>query len=72
MFTVKAKGKPASPRDVEQQLRIKRGRGNNMVEFDANPSEFSVVKNPVTGATERVFKGSVDLTNRNPTFKKNR
>jgi hypothetical protein len=72
VFTVKAKGKPGSARDVEQQLGIGRGRGNNMVEFDASPNEFSVVKNPVTGATERVFKGDVDLTNRNPTFKKNR
>jgi len=72
VFTVKAKGKPGSPRDVEQRLGIGRGRGNNIVEFDASPNEFKVVKNPITGATERVFKGDVDLTNRNPTFKKNR
>lgn len=72
VFTEKAKGKPGSPRDVEEKLGIKRGRGNNMVEFDADPSEFSVIKNPTTGATERVFKGDVDLTGRNPTFKKNR
>ena len=43
-----------------------------MVEFDASPTEFNVIKSPVTGATERVFKGDVDLTNRNPAFKKNR
>ncbi|ADZ92705.1 HYD1 signature containing ADP-ribosyltransferase family protein [Marinomonas mediterranea] len=72
VFTVKAKGKPGSPRDVEQQLGIGRGRANHIVEFDANSSEFSVVENPITGATERVFKGDVDLSNRNPTFKKNR
>jgi len=62
VFTVRAKGKPGSPRDVEQQLGIGRGRGNNMVEFDASPNEFEVIKNPTTGATERVFKEDVDLT----------
>ncbi len=72
VFTEKAKGKPGSPRDVEEKLGIGRGRGNNYVEFDAKSNEFQVIKNPTTGATERVFKGDVDLTNRNAKFKKNR
>jgi hypothetical protein len=72
VFAVKAKGKPGSPRDVEQQLGIARGKGNNIVEFDANPNEFNVIKNSSTGATERVFKGDVNLANRKPKFKKNR
>jgi RHS repeat-associated protein len=72
VFTEKAAGKPAGPRDAEEKLGISRGRGNNFVEFDAKKSEFNVVNNPKTGATERVFQGDVDLTGRNPTFHENR
>nr|WP_269433713.1 HYD1 signature containing ADP-ribosyltransferase family protein [Rheinheimera sp. EpRS3] len=68
VFTERARGKPGSPRDVEQRLGIGPGRGRNYVEFDASPSEFKVIKNPVTGATERVFNGNVDLPGRNATF----
>jgi hypothetical protein len=56
----------------EQQLGIRRGRGNNYVEFDAKPGEYTTVKNPETGATEKVFQGDVDLTDRDPTYNKNR
>lgn len=72
VFTVKAKGKPGSPRDVEETLGIKRGRGNNYVESDANPEEFQTINNPRTGATETVFESDVDLSGRNATFHKNR
>ncbi|WP_417683390.1 HYD1 signature containing ADP-ribosyltransferase family protein [Pseudidiomarina aquimaris] len=72
VFTVKAKGKVGSARDLEKQLGIKRGRAGNYVEFNAHPTEFQVIKNPVTGATERIFKGSVDLAGRNASFHKNR
>ena len=56
IFTVRARGKPGSPRDVERQFGIKRGRGNCYVEFDASADEFEVVKNPLTGSTERVLQ----------------
>jgi hypothetical protein len=72
VFTVKAKGKVGSARDIEKQLGIKRGKASNYIEFDANPSEFRSIKNPITGATEKIFKGDVDLTKRNATFHKNR
>ncbi len=72
VFTVKAKGKPKSPRDVEEELGISRGRGNNYVEFDAYEGEFAVVKNPQTGATEYTLKGDVDLKDRNASFSNNR
>jgi len=72
VFTVKAKGKPGSARDVEKQLGIKKGKGNAYVEFDASPDEFTTIKNAKTGATERIFKGDVNLEGRNATFKKNR
>ncbi|WP_343840448.1 HYD1 signature containing ADP-ribosyltransferase family protein [Bowmanella denitrificans] len=72
VFTVKARGRVGSARDIEKQLGIKRGKGNNYVEFDANPNEIQVIKNPVTGAAERVFEGDVDLTGRNASFYKNR
>jgi hypothetical protein len=69
---VKAQGKPGSPRDVEEALGIKRGRGNNYVEFDAKSGEFQTVKNARTGATETVFDGDLDLAGRNATFHTNR
>lgn len=72
VFTVKARGKVGSSRDIEKQLGINRGKAGNYVEFNAHPSEFKVIKNSVTGATERVFKGNVDLTGRDASFHKNR
>ncbi len=72
VFTIKAKGKPGSTRDIEESLGIKRGRGSNYVEFDASPNEFEIVENPLTGTTERKFKGDIDLTGRNATFHRNR
>jgi hypothetical protein len=72
VFTERARGKPGSARDVEARLGIKQNKGNNFVEFDALPSEFEIIKNPSTGATERVFKGNVSLEGRNATFHKNR
>lgn len=72
VFNVRAKGKPGSPRDVKEQLGIKRGRGSFMVEYDANVDEVNVVTNPRTGATEYNIKENVDLTGRNPVFKRNR
>lgn len=55
VFTVRAKGKPGSARDVEEELGIKRGRGNHYVEFDAYPGEFKEVRNHLTKAIEYVF-----------------
>jgi len=72
VFTVKAKSKPGSPRDVEEELGIKKGRGNNFVDFDASTDEFKIIKNKKTSATERVFKGDINLKGRNPSFEKNR
>ena len=72
VFSVRAQGKPGSPRDVEEALRIRRGHGNNYVEFDARPGEFQVIRNPKTGATEVVFDGDLNLSGRNPTFHNNR
>lgn len=68
VFTVKAKGKPGSPRDIEEALGIKPGRGRNYIEFDANPNEYKIVKNSLTNAVEYVFDGDVNLTNRNTKF----
>jgi len=70
VFAVRAKGKAPAPRDVEKALGIKKGRGRNHVDFDAKPDEFAIVENPLTKATESVFDGDVNLTERNPTFTK--
>ncbi len=72
VFTEIAKGTPGSTRDVEARLGIRRGRGNNYIEFNAKSSEFETVKNPNTGVTEKVFKGSVSLQGRNAKRHKNR
>ena len=71
VFSVRAKGKPMSPRDAEKKLGIKEGKGNAYVEFDARPSEFEVI-NRGNGVREYVFKGHVDLKSRNATFHSNR
>jgi len=71
LFTVRASGKPGSPRVVEEALGIKRGKGGAYVEFDAWLGEYSIIKNTKTGATEYVFKGNVDLTDRNAVFRRN-
>ncbi|TQV82651.1 hypothetical protein FKG94_07950 [Exilibacterium tricleocarpae] len=68
VFTVKARGRPGSPADVEKALGIKPGRGRNFVEFDASPGEVRVETNRFTGATEIIFRGDVDLSDRNPNF----
>jgi hypothetical protein len=72
VFTVPATRKPGSPRDVEKALGIDPGKGNAYVDFDAMNGEYTEVYNPTTQAREFVFKGTVDLTNRNPSFKVNR
>jgi len=68
VFAVSKNARLGSPRDIEQRLGIKRGKGEAFVEFDADPSEFERRFNPLTRQDEIVFKGDVDLTNRNPTF----
>jgi hypothetical protein len=36
------------------------------------PSEFKIVKNPLTGASEYIFRGNIDLARRNATFTVNK
>jgi RHS repeat-associated protein len=72
VFTVRARGRPGSPRDVEKRLGIKLGKGNAYIEFDAIESEFEITKNPLTGATEYIFKGNIMLEGRNAVFQVNR
>lgn len=71
VFNVRAKGKPGSPRDVENSLGIDRGRGGFMVEYDASPDEIIKAYNAKTGTLEFNIKGNVDLKGRNPKFKQN-
>jgi len=71
VFTVNARGRRMSPRDVEERLGIARGRGNAYVDFSARRSEFTIIQRE-TGVREFVFKGDVNLTDRNPTFHLNK
>jgi hypothetical protein len=72
VYTTKATKKPLSPRTAESKLKIDQGKGNAYVDFDALPNEVEIVKNPLTGVGESTIKHGVDLTGRNPVFKKNR
>ena len=70
VFTVKPGGRmtKGSSKDIEKRLGIKPGKGRRYVEFDVNSEEVRVVNNPITGATEHILTGDVDLTNRNPSY----
>ena len=71
IFAVPAKKKPLSPRDAESAYSIKPGKGNNYIDFDACPGEFSERFNPVMKITEHVHTGPIKLEGRNPTFNRN-
>lgn len=58
---------PYSPRDAEQRYGLKYGKGNAFVEFDAEEIEVESQVNRLTGRTEYFIRGTVDLTDRNPT-----
>ncbi|WP_280138433.1 RHS repeat-associated core domain-containing protein, partial [Pseudovibrio denitrificans] len=68
VFLTKAKGKPLSPKDAENTLGIGKGKGNEIVEFDAYLDEIEVVKNPLTKTREITVKGNIDLNGRKPKF----
>ena len=57
-----------SSKDIEKRLGIKPGKGRRYVEFDVKSDEVRVVNNPITGATEHILTGDVDLANRNPSY----
>ncbi|MCB9753670.1 MAG: hypothetical protein H6713_27325 [Myxococcales bacterium] len=71
VYATSARKKPMSAQDARAKLRIGRGKGGAYVEFDANPSEYTISTVEKTGAREYVFHGNVDLSGRNPTFHKN-
>ena len=72
VFVVKAKGKPKSPRVIEAELGIKKGRGNAYIDFDACRPEVLSQLNPSMGRTELYIPGNVNLNGRDPTFNLNR
>ena len=61
-----ADGDPYSPRNAEARYRLKRGKGNAYIEFDAENDEVEEQNNPLTGKTGYFLRGDVDLTDRNP------
>jgi HYD1 signature containing ADP-ribosyltransferase len=64
VFVEHATADPYSPRDAEARYRLKRGKGNAYVEFDANEDEIEEQKNSLTGKIEYFLRGDVDLTDR--------
>ena len=52
VFVEHANGDPYSPRDAEARYRLKRGKGNAYLEFDAEEEEIEKQKNSLTGKIE--------------------
>ncbi|MER8060194.1 MULTISPECIES: HYD1 signature containing ADP-ribosyltransferase family protein [unclassified Streptomyces] len=63
VFMVPAKGKLMSPRDAESTLGIGRGRGNNVLEFDAPADRIASRYNAKFGITEWVADGDLEVSN---------
>ena len=63
VFLVPAKGRLMSPRDAESTLGIGRGRGNNVLEFDAPADRVTSRYNAKFGITEWVADGDLEITN---------
>ena len=66
VFVEHADGDPYSPRDAEDRYKLKRGKGNAYIEFDADESEVHEQVNPLTGRKEYFLRGDVNLADRDP------
>lgn len=66
VFVEHADADPYRPRDAEDRYKIKRGKGNAYVEFEADASEVDEQVNPLTGRRDYLLRGDVDLKNRDP------
>jgi hypothetical protein len=66
VFVEYANADALSPRDAEKRHRLKRGKGNAYVEFDADDDEVNEQTNQLTGKREFFLRGDVDLTSRSP------
>ncbi|MGB3467791.1 MAG: polymorphic toxin-type HINT domain-containing protein [Cyclobacteriaceae bacterium] len=72
VFADKAKGKPLSAADASKKFGINKKDARNYVEFDVDASRVSTVKNGITGATEKVVKGDVQLNPETTNFVRRR
>jgi len=66
VFVEYANADPYSPRDAEDRYKLKRGKGNAYVEFEADESEVVEQVNSLTGRKEYFLRGDVDLKKREP------
>ncbi len=66
VFVEHANGAPYSPRDAEARYRLKRGKGNAYIEFNAEEGEVEEQMNALTGKAEYFLRGDVDLKDRDP------
>ena len=67
VFFERARGRPESPRDVEDRYDLDRGCGNAYVEFNVDPPELMSQYNNRLQMVELYLVGDVDLVNRSPT-----
>ncbi|MGW3651198.1 polymorphic toxin-type HINT domain-containing protein [Streptomyces sp. NPDC000878] len=63
VFLLPAKGKPYSPRDAEDTLGIRKGRGNVVLEFDVPVSRVRARHNSRMNITEWVADGDLAVDN---------
>jgi len=66
VFVERADRQRLSARQAEATHRLKRGKGNAYIEFDARPEEINEQTNALTGAIELFLRGDIDLSTRNP------
>jgi hypothetical protein len=64
--------RPMSPQRAEEYYLLHPGRGRDYVEFDTAPGELIRVQNPVSGRSEWIIRGNVNLARRNPKYVKRR
>lgn len=66
MFVEHADGDPLGPQEVMDRYKLKPGKGNAYVEFDAHDDELEQQPNPLTGRSEYFLRGDVKLAERDP------
>ena len=66
VFVEHANADPYSPQQAVDRYKLKPGKGNAYVEFDADDDEIEEQTNPLTGKTEYFLRGDIELAARDP------
>ncbi len=66
VFVEHANANPYGPQEAVDRYKLKPGKGNAYVEFDADDDELEQQTNPLTGRTEYLLRGDVKLAEHDP------